>query len=114
MAAWIDERGHGQGAKGGGLVAAFGEYHGAHFGPSRADAVPVQWERKRKRASSVRVRAHTCDCSPVVFEQCVAGGLGFVRRYDRTGPATVVMDSPWVRVSEAQLLWQKLMAGEAN
>lgn len=101
-------------AKGGGLMAEFGECYGVHPVPPRPDAVPVQWGRKQKRAGSVRVRAYTCDCVPVFFEQCVAGGLGFVRRYDRTGAAVVIADSPWVRVSEAQLLWQRLMTGEAR
>jgi hypothetical protein len=106
--------GYGDGAKGGGLVAAFGEYHGLHPVRPRPDAVLVRWGRSQKRANKVRVRAHTCACLPVVFEQCVAGGLGFVRRYDRVGSETVVVDSPWVNVPELQLLWQQLLVGEAK
>jgi hypothetical protein len=50
----------------------------------------------------------------VVFEQCRAGGLAFVRRHDRSVFPWVITESPWGSISDTELLWRQLMAGKAR
>lgn len=97
-------------------MGEFGEYHSLHPVPPRPDAIRVKWSPLQPGAHRVwvRVRDHTCECSPLVFERCVAGGLGFVRRYDRSVSPQSVVDSPWVRVRDAVTLWRQIMQGEAR
>ncbi|MBT2232294.1 hypothetical protein [Nonomuraea sp. NEAU-A123] len=80
----------------------------------RPDAASVAWSPVQQRTDRVRVRAHTCECLPLVFEQCRAGGLGFVRRHDRSVSPWIVVDSPWMKVGDAEVLWQRIMRGEAR
>ncbi|PZG15577.1 hypothetical protein C1J01_23595 [Nonomuraea aridisoli] len=95
-------------------MAAFDDFHGPHPLPPRADAAAVQWSEAQSRVARVRVRAHTCECLSLLFEQCVAGGLGFVRRYDRSVWPVAVADSPWGRVRDVETLWRRIMLGEVR
>ncbi|GGO26135.1 hypothetical protein GCM10010116_52470 [Microbispora rosea subsp. aerata] len=61
--------------------------------------------KSRPRAASVRVRRHTCDCQPVVYELCQAGGLMFVRRYDRSN-GVLIEESEWPGPMRSQLVRQ--------
>ncbi|MEU7916434.1 hypothetical protein [Microbispora bryophytorum] len=65
------------------------------------------------RAASVRVRRHTCDCQPVAYELCQAGGLMFVRRYDRTD-GVLIHESEWLRPPAAEHLWTRILLGQAR
>jgi hypothetical protein len=51
---------------------------------------------------------------PVLFEQCRAGGLAFIRRHDRSIFPWVIAESPWESVSDTELLWRQLMTGKAR
>ncbi|MBF8186258.1 hypothetical protein ITP53_10970 [Nonomuraea sp. K274] len=95
-------------------MAEFDGYHGMHPASPHADATVVQWATTQRRPDRVRVRAYTCECLALVFEQCLAGGLGFVRRYDRSVWPVAVVDSPWVKVRDAETLWARIMRGEAR
>ncbi|GAA2204149.1 hypothetical protein GCM10009850_002060 [Nonomuraea monospora] len=66
------------------------------------------------RSASTRVRAHTCDREPTTYELCAAGGLGHIRRTDRTADGDQVRESPWVRDAEAGRLWKALLEGHAR
>ncbi|TMR94747.1 hypothetical protein [Nonomuraea basaltis] len=95
-------------------MAEFGDFHSMHPASPRPDAVPVQWSRSQRRTDRVRVRAYTCECWLLVFEHCMAAGLGFVRRYDRSVSPPAIVESPWMRVRDAETLWQQIMQGEAR
>lgn len=95
-------------------MTEFDGLHSMHPVPPRPDAAAIGWSPSRRRASVIRVRAYTCECSPLVFEQCVAAGLGFVRRYDRSVSPVTVVESPWVRVADAEALWRQIMNGQAR
>ncbi|MFI6630758.1 hypothetical protein ACIBI7_17960 [Nonomuraea fuscirosea] len=66
------------------------------------------------RAASLRVRSHTCGCSPTSYELCAAAGLAFIRRTVRSSAGTHVSDSPWLRRAEADQLWTALLEGRAR
>lgn len=95
-------------------VTGFDDYHGIHPAPPRPNAMAVQWSTGQSRAPRIRVRAHTCECSSLLFEQCMAGGLGFVRRYDRSVWPAVVVESPWAKIRDTEMLWLRIMRGEAR
>ncbi|SDM34961.1 hypothetical protein SAMN05421874_1587 [Nonomuraea maritima] len=44
----------------------------------------------------------------------MAGGLGFVRRYDRSVWPAVVVESPWAKIRDTEMLWLRIMRGEAR
>ncbi|MFG1711207.1 hypothetical protein ACFLIM_49460 [Nonomuraea sp. M3C6] len=100
--------------KDGESVAGFADYHGTHPASPLPDATEIQWSPVQRRADRIRVRAHTCECLSLIFEQCTAGGLGFVRRYDRSIWPAGVLDSPWVKVRDAETLWLQILHGEAR
>lgn len=95
-------------------MARFEDFHGLHASLPRLEATAVQWSPVQKRTDRVRVRVHTCECQPVLFEQCMAGGLAFVRRHDRSVWPASVVESPWTIAREAEALWLQLMRGEAR
>ncbi|GAA3257495.1 hypothetical protein GCM10020216_095250 [Nonomuraea helvata] len=95
-------------------MTEFDGLHSMHPAPPRPDAAAVRWLPSERRANCIRVRAYTCECSPLVFEQCVSAGLGFVRRYDRSVSPVTVVESPWVRVADAEALWRRIMDGQAR
>ncbi|MFC0864465.1 hypothetical protein ACFHYQ_19420 [Sphaerimonospora cavernae] len=74
----------------------------------------VNWRKSVPRAPRVRVRRHTCDCKAIVYELCQAGGLSFIRRFSRSGGKTLITESDWVRVPEAEHLWLKVLMGTAR
>ncbi|GAA3709748.1 hypothetical protein GCM10022224_089080 [Nonomuraea antimicrobica] len=90
------------------------DFHGTHPAAPRPDAVPVRWTPVQQRPGAARVRAYTCECLSLVFEQCMAGGQGFIRRYDRSVLPWGIAESPRVRVVDAIALWRQLMNGEAR
>ena len=45
---------------------------------TRAAALLVDWSPCWTNSPRIRVRAHTCGCSPVVYELCVANGLTYL------------------------------------
>lgn len=66
------------------------------------------------RAASIRVRSHTCGCTPTSYELCEAAGLAFIRRTVRSSAGTHVSESPRLRRAEADKLWTALLAGRAR
>jgi hypothetical protein len=95
-------------------VTALDDFHSMHPASPRPDALPVNWSAPEPQAARIRVRDYTCECRSVVFEQCRAGGLAFVRRHDRSVFPWVITESPWGSISDTELLWRQLMAGKAR
>ncbi|MFC4006170.1 hypothetical protein ACFOY2_02980 [Nonomuraea purpurea] len=89
------------------------EYHGPHPKPPKEGCAAIDWSASVARTCAIRVRTHTCDCSPTVYELCVAGGLGHIRRTERTAKGNRVSESPWLRDAEAKRLWNVLLEGGA-
>ncbi|TYB53446.1 hypothetical protein FXF51_49230 [Nonomuraea sp. PA05] len=90
------------------------DFHGTHPASPGPDAVPVRWTPVQRHPEAARVRGYTCECLALVFEDCRAGGQGFIRRYDRSVKPWAIAESPKVRVSEAETLWRQLINGEAR
>ncbi|GAA2376003.1 hypothetical protein [Nonomuraea africana] len=90
------------------------EYHGIHAASGLPRFAPVEWYPSVPRAERVRVQAHTCECSPIVYELCTAGGLFFVRRRDRSGPRPILTESEWVIKRRAEVLWLRILNGGAR
>ncbi|GII49972.1 hypothetical protein Psi02_63960 [Planotetraspora silvatica] len=63
------------------------------------------------RTDRIRVRRHTCDCQPIVYELCQAGGLLFVRRLYRSDEV-LIQESEWLRAPDAEQLWMKILSGQ--
>ncbi len=80
------------------------EFHGPHVKPSGPIA----------RCKSVRVRCHTCECLPTVYGLCLAGGLGHIRRTERSSKGDRVSESPWLQDAEVKHLWHNLLEGQAR
>ncbi|GAA3572699.1 hypothetical protein GCM10022419_062030 [Nonomuraea rosea] len=90
------------------------DFHGTHPASPRPDAMPVRWTLVQRRPDRARVRGYTCECQSLIFEDCRAGGQGFIRRYDRSVVPWVIAESPRVKVGEAETLWRQLINGEAR
>jgi hypothetical protein len=88
-------------------------YHGIHPAPTQAGYERVDWREPLPRATRVRVRQHTCDCRPLAYELCQAGGLSFVRRIYQTD-GIVTVESEWLRAALAEQLWSKILLGQAR
>ncbi|GAA3035423.1 hypothetical protein GCM10017559_73750 [Streptosporangium longisporum] len=89
-------------------------HHGHHVAPLRHRHQSVDWRPERPRAGRLRIKEHTCDCRPVFYELCQAGGLMFVRRTERTRREVVVHESPWTIARRTQDLWLRLLEGAAH
>jgi hypothetical protein len=87
------------------------EFHGPHVEPVQEGHVPIDWSAPTPRCASIRVRSHTCECVPTVYELCTAGGLAHIRRTVKSAGGDRVTESPWVRVAEAKRLWESLLEG---
>lgn len=74
----------------------------------------MRWSPVKRRPDRARVRGYTCECLSLVFEQCIAGGQGFIRRHDRSVFPWAIAESPRLRVVDAMALWRQLMNGEAK
>lgn len=90
------------------------DFHSTHPAPPGPDAVQIQWRPVERRPDPVHVRRCTCECLPLVFEDCRAGGMGFIRRYDRSVEPWVIEESPRVKVGEAETLWCQLINGQVR
>jgi hypothetical protein len=88
--------------------------YGRHVEVARDGHQQIEWDPERSRAVHVRVRDYTCDCEPVFYELCQAGGLRYIRRTSRGGGKVVVTESDPVAASKTDALWLRLMRGEAR
>ncbi|GGP04692.1 hypothetical protein LDL08_04415 [Nonomuraea glycinis] len=90
------------------------DFHGPHVRSRRFDAESVEWREPIPRFQRVRVRRHTCECKPRVYELRTAGGLAWIRRTDRLKSVIKVSESPPRLFGEVEELWEKLLAGQAE
>lgn len=86
---------------------------GLHPAAPQKGYTRVKWRESRPRADRIRVRGHTCDCQPIVYELCQAGGLRFIRRYYRSDKV-LIQESEWTCAAEAEQLWMKILLGQAR
>ncbi|GGP08335.1 hypothetical protein LDL08_22330 [Nonomuraea glycinis] len=90
------------------------DFRGPHVRPRRFDAESVEWCEPLPRFHWVRVRRHTCECGPRVYELRTAGGLAWVRRTDRLKSMVKVSESHPRSFGEAEELWLMILAGRAK
>ncbi|MEV5497175.1 hypothetical protein AB0M50_17430 [Nonomuraea fuscirosea] len=90
------------------------EYHGLHPEPPKKEVRKIAWYHVQARHPAVRVKAHTCEGEPVVYELCAAAGLMHIRQTRREGDQTVIVETAWVRASEAFEMWAAILQGEAR
>ncbi|TXK42791.1 hypothetical protein [Nonomuraea sp. C10] len=74
----------------------------------------IDWLPAVPRTERVKVRDYTCDCRPIVYELCQAGGLRFIRRISRPNGRLVVEESRWSTSAVIDTLWGELLRGEAR
>jgi hypothetical protein len=88
-------------------------YGGLHPATPQAGYEHISWQECVPRADRVRVRSHTCNCKPIVYELCHAGGLLFVRRLYRSD-GVIEHQSEWLRTPEGEELWSRILLGHAR
>ncbi|TKK84335.1 hypothetical protein FDA94_29785 [Herbidospora galbida] len=87
--------------------------HGPHVSPPHPESGRVRWLSPTSRAVRVRVRRHTCECQPTLYELCQSGGLMFIRRTRRVNhPST--METDWLPTRDAEQLWTRILTGEVR
>ncbi|GAB3140925.1 hypothetical protein [Microbispora hainanensis] len=89
-------------------------FHGVHVAPPQTGCERLVWRKPTARCTHLRVRRHTCECQPVVYELCVSGGLVFVRRTVRKPAGLSVRETEWLLTARAMELWQRLLTGQAR
>lgn len=89
-------------------------YHGIHVPPPRDDGKLIRWLLPTNRSDRVRVRRHTCECRPTVYELCQSGGLLFIRRTNREGGQVEVRETERLIAVRIEPLWTRLLRGEAH
>ncbi|GGO07800.1 hypothetical protein GCM10010116_15710 [Microbispora rosea subsp. aerata] len=88
---------------------------GLHLPPEQPGCVRLEWLPETRRTAHVRVVRHTCgDCQAVTYELCVAGGLMFIRRTDRTKRTPQVHETERLITCRARAMWRDLLLGFAR
>jgi len=87
---------------------------GCHVEAAHRDCVRIDWYLVRPDVERMRVRDHTCDCQPVFYELCQAGGQRCIRRTTRMGGRVVVEESVRMAASKTDILWSLLLRGDAR
>jgi len=94
-----------------GHLAAY--YHGIHVAPLRDGHEVLHWRPRVPRFDRVRVREHTCECEPLTYEFCSAGGVAFIRRRRREGKKVTLRETEWLLTAEGERLWTAILTGWA-
>ncbi|GAA0947021.1 hypothetical protein GCM10009560_63180 [Nonomuraea longicatena] len=81
-------------------------FYGVHI----IQAPQVRWYPIVYRVRRIRVQQNTCECQPVVYEFCSAGGLYFVRKHDRRGPTPIMAETAWIIREQAESVWLAFVA----
>lgn len=89
-------------------------YHGLHVAPAQAGYEEIRWLRPTSRSDRVRVRRHTCECRPTVYELCAAGGLMFVRRTVEARRGVRIHETDRINTAGMRELWRRLILGQAR
>ncbi|MEU4832282.1 hypothetical protein [Streptosporangium sp. NPDC023615] len=76
----------------------------------RSHPEPLTWHPVRED-EQVRIVRWTCDCEPVLYELCQAGGPRFIRRTTRARNTPSVHESDRRPAAEADALWIALLHG---
>ena len=91
-----------------------GDLHGRHVAAASSASVSIEWDPVEPRNRRVRVRDYTCDCRPVFYELCQAGGQRYIRRMTRKGGRVLVEESVRSNASQTDILWTLLLRGDAR
>ncbi|MEU4541629.1 hypothetical protein AB0G15_43055 [Streptosporangium sp. NPDC023825] len=95
-----------------GHLAAY--YHGIHVAPLHDGHEVVSWRGRMPRFDRIRVREHTCECEPLTYEFCTAGGMVLIRRRQGEGKKVTLRESEWMRTAEGERLWTAILTGRAR
>ncbi|MEV0994881.1 hypothetical protein [Nonomuraea sp. NPDC050202] len=85
-----------------------------HPEPPRPGYFRIAWGPSVGRGVRARIRGHTCECLPTIYELLAIGGLVHIRRTERTPRGERVRESPWVRTAQGLALWAALLEGRAR
>ncbi|WP_067178677.1 hypothetical protein [Microtetraspora niveoalba] len=91
-----------------------GPYHGVHVAPLQKGHEKIRWLPPAQRSDRVRVRRHTCECKATIYELCHSGGLMFIRRTVRGPDGAHVHESDRLVTARMEVLWLRLLLGEAR
>lgn len=91
-----------------------GDLHGRHVAAARSASASIEWDLVGPCSERVRVRDYTCECQPVFYELCQAGGQRYIRRTTRKGRRVVVEESVRTAASKTDILWALLLHGDAR
>ncbi|ETK35766.1 hypothetical protein MPTA5024_12360 [Microbispora sp. ATCC PTA-5024] len=89
-------------------------YHGLHPAPVMRGFEPIVWLSPTRRSDVVRVRRHTCECVPIIYELCHSGGLLFIRRTVRNAEGPSIHESERLITVRMEALWERLITGQAR
>jgi hypothetical protein len=90
------------------------EWHGFHAAPLQAGYERLAWSPPSARTPCVRVRSHTCECEPVIYELCQAAGLMFVRRTVRAEHGDETRETEWRPAAYTLRVWGLILQGLAR
>ena len=79
----------------------------------RPEHVTLRWYPDLGRTPNVRVQASTCHCKRTVYELCIAGGLTFIRRWERGEEQDQVAETERLRDALTQETWDLILTGRA-
>ncbi|MFC4015987.1 hypothetical protein ACFOY2_52860 [Nonomuraea purpurea] len=91
-----------------------GDYHGRHMPMVSKEPEGMKWTPGVFRGEKVRVRDHTCECSSVVYELCLAGGIMFIRRTRKGDDEDIVHEFTARTNSEVFAAWLEMVDPEEN
>jgi hypothetical protein len=85
------------------------ELHGKHVPQANDEELDITWLPVQPSAERVKVRDYTCDCRPVFYELCQAGGVRFIRRTTRVRGKLVIEESTRSPAAYVDALWSELL-----
>ncbi|MBF8187711.1 hypothetical protein ITP53_18625 [Nonomuraea sp. K274] len=86
-----------------------GDYHGHHV-PAENDTPDLEWAPETPRGNRVRVRDYTCECKPIVYEFCQAGGVSFIRKITLIDGEVTVVEFSSRSDATVRAVWFQLCA----
>ncbi|WP_329084818.1 hypothetical protein [Streptosporangium sp. NBC_01469] len=81
-----------------------------HVLPARSHCEALTWHPPRGD-TQVRVVRWTCDCDPLFYELCQAGGVRFIRRTRRSRSDLTIDETDRRPAAEADAMWIALLHG---
>lgn len=95
-------------------MIALDECVSAHVAMTQREHVRLVWHSPSKVLERVRPVSWTCWCRATVYELCVGGGRGFLRRTIQLDGGHEIRETLPVSISEAGVIWTVLLSGRAR